>query len=44
MLYTLLASAKRHHLDPQVNLTDVLRRLRAITNSNAPRYLLPNRC
>jgi transposase len=43
VLYSLVASAKRHHLDPQAYLTDVLRRLPAITNPLALRDLLPDR-
>jgi transposase len=43
VLYSLVASAKRHHLDPQAYLTDVLRRLPAITNPLALRALLPDR-
>lgn len=43
VLYSLVASAKRHHLDPQAYLTDVLRRLPAITNPLALRELLPDR-
>jgi transposase len=43
VLYSLVASAKRHHLDPQAYLTDVLRRLPAITNPLALRGLLPDR-
>jgi len=43
VLYSLVASAKRHHLDPQAYLTDVLRRLPAIVNPLALRALLPDR-
>ena len=43
VLYSLVASAKRHHLDPQAYLTDVLRRLPAIINPLALRDLLPDR-
>jgi len=43
VLYSLVASAKRHHLDPQAYLTDVLRRLPAVTNPLALRDLLPDR-
>jgi transposase len=43
VLYSLVASAKRHHLDPEAYLTDVLRRLPAITNPLALRDLLPDR-
>jgi len=43
VLYSLVASAKRHHLDPQAYLTDVLRRLPAITNPLSLRNLLPDR-
>jgi transposase len=43
VLYSLVASAKRHHLDPQAYLKDVLRRLPAITNPLALRDLLPDR-
>jgi hypothetical protein len=43
ILYSIVASAKRHHLDPQAYLTDVLRRLPAITNPLALRGLLPDR-
>jgi len=43
VLYSLVASAKRHHLDPDAYLTDVLRRLPAITNPLALRALLPDR-
>jgi transposase len=43
VLYSLVASAKRHHLDPQAYLTDVLRRLPAIMNALALRDLLPDR-
>ena len=43
VLYSLIASARRHHLDPDGYLTDVLRRLPAITNPLALRDLLPDR-
>jgi transposase len=43
VLYSLVANAKRHHLDPQAYLTDVLRRLPPITNPLALRDLLPDR-
>jgi hypothetical protein len=43
VLYSIVASAKRHHLDPEAYLTDVLRRLPAITNPLALRELLPDR-
>jgi len=43
VLYSLVASAKRHHLDTQAYLTDVLRRLPAVTNPLALRDLLPDR-
>lgn len=43
VLYSLVASAKRHHLDPQAYLTDVLRRLPTVTNPLALRNLLPDR-
>ena len=43
VLYSLVASAKRHHLDPQAYLTDVLHRLPAIMNPLALRALLPDR-
>ena len=43
VIYSLVASAKRHHLDPQAYLTDVLDRLPAITNPLALRELLPDR-
>lgn len=43
ILYSLVASAKRHHLDPQAYLSDVLRRLPAIVNPLALRDLLPDR-
>ncbi len=42
VLYSLVASAKRHHLDPEAYLADVLRRLPAITNPLALRGLLPD--
>ena len=44
VLYSLVASAKRHHLDPQAYLNDVLSRLPAVTNPLALRDLLPDRC
>jgi transposase len=43
VLYSVVASAKCHHLDPEAYLTDVLRRLPAITNPLALRDLLPDR-
>ena len=43
VLYSFVASAKRHHLDPEAYLADVLRRLPAITNPLALRDLLPDR-
>jgi transposase len=43
VLYSFVASAKRHHLDPQAYLTDVLRRLPAVTNPLKLRDLLPDR-
>jgi transposase len=43
VLYSLVASAKRHHLDPEAYLTDVLRRLPAVVNPLALRDLLPDR-
>jgi transposase len=43
LLYSFVASAKRHHLDPEAYLADVLRRLPAITNPLAIRDLLPDR-
>jgi transposase len=43
VLYSLLASAKRHHLEIEAYLADVLRRLPAITNPLALRDLLPER-
>jgi transposase len=43
ILYSLVASAKRHHLDPQAYLADVLRRLPAIANPLWLRDLLPDR-
>lgn len=42
-LYTLVASAKRHHLDPEAYLRDVLTRLPAVTNPLQLRSLLPDR-
>ena len=36
VLYTLVASAKRHHLDVEAYLTDVLSRLPAVTNPHVP--------
>ena len=43
ILYTFVASAKRHHLDPEAYLADVLRRLPEVTNPLALRDLLPDR-
>jgi hypothetical protein len=43
VLYSLVASAKRHHLNVEVYLADVFRRLPAITNPLALRALLPER-
>jgi len=43
VLYSLVASAKRHHLEVEAYLADVLRRLPAITNPLALRDLLPER-
>jgi hypothetical protein len=43
VLYSVVASAKRHDLDPEGYVTDVLRRLPAITNPLALRDLLPDR-
>ena len=43
VLYTFVASAKRHHLDVEAYLTDVLRRLPAVVNALALRDLLPER-
>lgn len=43
VLYSFVASAKRHHLDVEAYLADVLRRLPAITNPLALRDLLPER-
>ena len=43
VLYSLVASAKRHHLDIEAYLADVLRRLPAITNPLVLRDLLPDR-
>jgi transposase len=43
VLYSLVASAKRHHLDPQAYLTDVLTRLPQISNALELRSLLPDR-
>ena len=43
ILYSFVASAKRHHLEIEAYLTDVLRRLPAITNPMALRDLLPER-
>ena len=42
-LYSVVASAKRHHLDPEAYLADVLARLPATTNPLALRALLPDR-
>ena len=43
VLYSFVASAKRHHLDPQAYLTDVLTRLPQISNPLELRHLLPGR-
>jgi transposase len=43
VLYSLVASGKRHHLDPEAYLTDVLRGLPAITNPLTLRAQLPDR-
>jgi transposase len=43
VLYSFVASAKRHHLDVEAYLTDVLRRLPAVVNPLALRDLLPER-
>jgi transposase len=43
ILYSFVASAKRHHLDVEAYLSDVLRRLPALTNPLALRDLLPER-
>lgn len=43
VLYSFVASAKRHHLEVEAYLADVLRRLPAITNPLALRALLPDR-
>jgi transposase len=43
VLYSLVASAKRHHLDPQAYLTDVLTSLPGMTNPLKLRHLLPDR-
>jgi transposase len=43
VLYSFVASAKRHHLDVEAYLTDVLGRLPALTNPLAMRDLLPER-
>ncbi len=43
VLYSLVASAKRHHLDPQAYLTDVLTRLPQLSNPLELRSLLPDR-
>jgi transposase len=43
VLYSLVASAKRHHLNPEAYLTDVLCRLPAMTNALEMRGLLPDR-
>lgn len=43
VLYSFVASAKRHHLDVEAYLADVLRRLPAVTNPLALRALLPER-
>ena len=43
VLYSFVASAKRHHLDVEAYLSDVLGRLPAIVNPLALRELLPER-
>ena len=43
VLYSMVASAKRHHLDPQAYLTDVLTRLPQMSNPLELRSLLPDR-
>jgi transposase len=43
ILYSIVASAKRHHLDIQAYLTDVLTRLPQIVNPLSLRELLPDR-
>ncbi len=43
VLYSFVASAKRHHLDVEAYLTDLLRRLSAVVNPLALRDLLPER-
>ena len=43
VLYSFVASAKRHHLNVEAYLADVLRRLPTITNPLALRALLPDR-
>jgi transposase len=43
VLYSFVASAKRHHLDVEAYLADVLRRLPAMTKLMALRALLPER-
>jgi transposase len=43
VLYSLVASAKRHQLDPQAYLADVLARLPSIVNPLELRALLPDR-
>jgi hypothetical protein len=43
VLYGLEANGKRHRLDVEASLTDVLRRLPAVTNALALRSLLPHR-
>ena len=43
VLYSFVASAKRHYLDPQVYLTDLLTRLPQISNPLELRDLLPDR-
>ena len=42
-LYSVVVSAKRHHLDPEAYLRDVLARLPAIKNPLELRSLLPDR-
>jgi transposase len=43
VLYSVVASAKRHHLDIQAYLTDVMQQLPGITNPLSLRHLLPDR-
>lgn len=43
VLYSAVASAKRHYLNPQAYLTDLLTRLPQITNPLELRHLLPDR-